>query len=108
MFRRPVVLGGVAVAGAAGYYLYTAGGDPKVAEKRLQSASRSPTAPERETRLTTRPKGDAASASAAIKARLPGGADDARAQAKLSAEQAGRKIDDAVSPLPLSVPACEC
>jgi hypothetical protein len=39
MFRRPVVLGGVAVAGAAGYYLYTAGGDPKVAEKKLQSAS---------------------------------------------------------------------
>jgi hypothetical protein len=37
MLRRPVVLGSVAVAGAAGYYLYTAGGDPKAAEKKLQS-----------------------------------------------------------------------
>jgi hypothetical protein len=45
------------------------------------------------------PQGDAASASAAIKSRLPGTGEDAKAQAKLSAEQAGRKVDDAVSPL---------
>lgn len=37
MFRRPVVLAGVTVAGAAGYYLYTAGGDPNVAEKKAKS-----------------------------------------------------------------------
>ena len=28
--------GGVAVAGAGGYYLYSAGGDPKVAQKKIE------------------------------------------------------------------------
>jgi hypothetical protein len=37
MPNRGVLLGGVAVAGAAGYYLYSAGGDPKVAEKKFES-----------------------------------------------------------------------
>jgi hypothetical protein len=36
MANRPVVLGGLAIAGAAGYYLYSAGGDPKVAEKKFE------------------------------------------------------------------------
>lgn len=35
--RRPaLVWGGAAVAAAAGYYLYRAGGDPKLAEKKAE------------------------------------------------------------------------
>ena len=33
--RLPLVLG-LTVAGAGGYYLYAAGGDPKVAEKKIE------------------------------------------------------------------------
>ena len=36
MSKRPLLLGGLLVAGAGGYYLYNAGGDPKVAEKQFQ------------------------------------------------------------------------
>jgi len=37
MSKRPLLWGGLAVAGGAGYYLYSAGGDPKVAEKKFES-----------------------------------------------------------------------
>jgi hypothetical protein len=37
MANRPLLLGGAAVAGGAAYYLYKAGGDPKVAEKTFES-----------------------------------------------------------------------
>ena len=36
MSRRGLAALGLAAAGGAGYYLYTAGGDPKVAQKNLQ------------------------------------------------------------------------
>jgi hypothetical protein len=36
MSRRALTIGGLVVAGAAGYYLYTAGGDPKVAQKNFE------------------------------------------------------------------------
>jgi len=36
--RVPLYLG-VAAAGGVGYYLYTAGGNPKVAEKQFESMS---------------------------------------------------------------------
>jgi hypothetical protein len=36
MANRPLVLGGVAVAGVAGYYLYSAGGNAKVAKKEFE------------------------------------------------------------------------
>lgn len=36
MSRRVLLGSGVALAGAAGYYLYNAGGDPKVAEKSFE------------------------------------------------------------------------
>ena len=36
MSRRGVTFLGLAVAGGAGYYLYSAGGDPKVAQKKLE------------------------------------------------------------------------
>lgn len=37
--RRVVTLSAVGLAGAAGYYLYTAGGDAKVAEKNFECES---------------------------------------------------------------------
>ena len=36
MSQRALTLGGLAVAGGVGYYLYTAGGDPKVAQKQFE------------------------------------------------------------------------
>jgi hypothetical protein len=35
--NRGLLYGGIAVAGVAGYYLYAAGGDAKVAEKKMES-----------------------------------------------------------------------
>jgi len=37
MSRKPLVWGGLALAGGAGYYLYSAGGDPKVAKKEFET-----------------------------------------------------------------------
>jgi hypothetical protein len=34
--RRALTFGGVAAAAGVGYYLYKAGGDPKVAEKQFE------------------------------------------------------------------------
>ena len=36
MSRRGVTILGLTVVGAGGYYLYTAGGDPKLAEKKAE------------------------------------------------------------------------
>jgi hypothetical protein len=36
MSKRGLQIAGLAVAGGAGYYLYSAGGSPKVAEKQFQ------------------------------------------------------------------------
>ena len=38
MSRRALTWGGVGVAGLGAYYLYSAGGDPKVAEKKFERA----------------------------------------------------------------------
>jgi hypothetical protein len=38
MAGRVVKLGGVAAAAGVGYYLYSAGGDPKLAEKKFERA----------------------------------------------------------------------
>lgn len=39
MSRRGVTALGLAAAGGVGYYLYTAGGDPKTAEKKFEGMS---------------------------------------------------------------------
>ena len=36
MSRRPLTLAALGAAGVGGYYLYSAGGDPKVAEKQAK------------------------------------------------------------------------
>ena len=40
MAGRVVKIGGVLAAAGAGYYLYTAGGDPKVAQKQAEGKTR--------------------------------------------------------------------
>jgi len=77
MARRGIVAGGTVLAGVTGYYLYSAGGSPKVAEKQFEH--------------------DAARASANIKGHLPGTTKEAKTQAKLTGEEAGQKFDSAVA-----------
>jgi len=36
MSQRGLTIGGLALAGGVGYYLYSAGGDPKAAEQHAQ------------------------------------------------------------------------
>ncbi|KAI9759685.1 MAG: hypothetical protein M4579_002162 [Chaenotheca gracillima] len=73
--RLPLILG-LAVASAGGYYLYTAGGDPKVAQKQVEH--------------------DAARASSAIKNDLPGREKEARKQGEAKAQEFGAKFDKTV------------
>lgn len=39
MSRRGITILGLAAAGGIGYYLYNAGGDPKVAQKQFEGAN---------------------------------------------------------------------
>ncbi|KAI9858428.1 MAG: hypothetical protein M1824_004295 [Vezdaea acicularis] len=66
--RAPLYVG-LAAAGGVGYYLYSAGGNPKVAEKQFEH--------------------DAARASAAVKSELPGRGK----QVKKEGEVYGEKVD---------------
>ncbi|KAF2154986.1 hypothetical protein K461DRAFT_291885 [Myriangium duriaei CBS 260.36] len=75
MPRRGVTILGLTVVGAGGYYLYQAGGDPKVAERKAEH--------------------DAARVSTSIKDRLPGREKEVKTEAKVLGEQAGAKIDSA-------------
>lgn len=36
MSRRPIAIAALGAAGIGGYYLYSAGGDPKIAQKQVQ------------------------------------------------------------------------
>lgn len=67
---------GVAAAGGVGYYLYTAGGNPKVAEKNFES--------------------DLSKASAKVKSEVPGRTNEAKKDAEKWATVAGAKVDSAV------------
>ncbi|KAI1260898.1 hypothetical protein F5Y18DRAFT_431684 [Xylariaceae sp. FL1019] len=73
--RLPLVLG-TAAAGGIGYYLYTAGGDPKVAQKQAEA--------------------DAHRASAKVKSELPGRGKEFEKDAEKYAAQAGAKVDSAI------------
>jgi len=66
---------GVAAAGGVGYYLYTAGGSPKVAEKNLEA--------------------DLSKASAKIKGELPGRGKEVQKKGEAWASEAGQKFDNA-------------
>ncbi|KAI9833585.1 MAG: hypothetical protein M1819_003538 [Sarea resinae] len=73
--RIPLVLG-LTVAGAGGYYLYSAGGSPKVAQKEIEH--------------------DAARVSAKVKSELPGREKEAKKQGEEWGEKAGAKFDSAL------------
>lgn len=92
---RVVPILGVVAAGGVGYYLYAAGGDPKLAEKKFESvypcldhcyASHAENVPE-----------DAASASARVKSDLPGSSKEAKKQGEVWARETGAKLDSTVS-----------
>jgi len=67
---------GLAAAGGVGYYLYTAGGNPKVAEKQFES--------------------DLSKASAKVKSEVPGRTKEAQKDAEKWASEAGAKVDSTV------------
>jgi len=72
--RVPLYLG-LTAAGGVGYYLYTAGGSPKVAEKQFES--------------------DLSRASAKVKSELPGRGNQAQKEAEKWGSEAGAKLDSA-------------
>ncbi|KAB5525760.1 hypothetical protein GE09DRAFT_480488 [Coniochaeta sp. 2T2.1] len=74
--RAPLALG-LAAAGGVGYYLYTSGGKPKVAEKQFES--------------------DAHKAAAKIKDVLPYSGVGAESRGKEVGKETGAKVDSAVA-----------
>ncbi|KDN61145.1 hypothetical protein CSUB01_00826 [Colletotrichum sublineola] len=85
--KAPLYLG-LTAAGGVGYYLYSAGGNPKAAEAKFESSNRFAT-------------GDVHKASAEVKSHLPGGrtpdAQNKGAQAGAKLDEAGAKLDSAVA-----------
>ncbi|THW91966.1 hypothetical protein D6D18_06431 [Aureobasidium pullulans] len=73
--RLPLIAG-LGAATFGGYYMYRAGGNPKVAEKQIEH--------------------DAARLSSAARDELPGRAKELKTEAKVYSEQIGQKIDGAV------------
>ncbi|KAI1381048.1 hypothetical protein F4677DRAFT_441380 [Hypoxylon crocopeplum] len=73
--RLPLALG-LTAAGGIGYYLYSAGGDPKVARKQAEA--------------------DAHRASAQFKSELPGRGQEAKKDAEKYGAQAGAKVDSSL------------
>ncbi|XXH03658.1 hypothetical protein Hte_010063 [Hypoxylon texense] len=67
---------GLAAASGIGYYLYSAGGDPKVAQKQAEA--------------------DAHKASAKFKSEIPGRGDQAKKEAEKYGAEAGAKVDSAI------------
>ncbi|THV51101.1 hypothetical protein BGAL_0123g00130 [Botrytis galanthina] len=74
--RAPLYIG-LAAAGGVGYYLYSAGGSPKVAEKQFES--------------------DLSRASAKVKSEIPGRTTQAQKEAEKWGSEAGAKLDSAAS-----------
>ncbi|TVY38411.1 hypothetical protein LSUB1_G003332 [Lachnellula subtilissima] len=72
--RVPLILG-LTAAGGVGYYLYTAGGNPKVAEKQFET--------------------DLSKASAKVKSEVPGQGQRAQKEGEKWASEAGAKVDSA-------------
>ena len=88
------ILGAVAVAGG-GYYLYTAGGDPKVAKKEMERMRRNSSKIEKLQWLTG-VLDDATSAANRIKGN-DYSSKEAQKQGEEWAQKAGSKIDQTVS-----------
>ncbi|KAK2616029.1 hypothetical protein N8I77_002748 [Diaporthe amygdali] len=74
--RAPLLLG-LTAAGGIGYYLYGAGGNPKVAEKQFEA--------------------DVHKASAKVKGELPGRGEQYEKEAQATGRQVGAKFDEALA-----------
>ncbi|KAI0881714.1 uncharacterized protein GGS22DRAFT_191901 [Annulohypoxylon maeteangense] len=74
--RLPLALG-LTAAGGVGYYLYSAGGDGKVAQKKAEA--------------------DAHRISTQFKSELPGRGEEAKKDAEKYGAQAGAKVDNTIS-----------
>jgi hypothetical protein len=99
--KRGVQVVGLGVAGLAGYYLYAAGGSPKVAEKQFERMYIFfPNAHCKFVYLNG--LDDATKLGNKISRDLPGTKDEAKSGAKLNAEQAGQQFDKAVSNIVIS------
>ncbi|EKD16536.1 calcofluor white hypersensitive protein [Drepanopeziza brunnea f. sp. 'multigermtubi' MB_m1] len=81
---RVPLFAGLVAAGGVGYYLYKAGGNPKVAEKQVEGMLHPLSDP------------DLSRASAKIKSEIPGRAHEAQKEGEKWASQAGAKLDSAV------------
>jgi len=90
--RLPLILG-LTAAGGVGYYLYSAGGSPKVAEKQFESTLLSQT----HQGIAKEFLGDISRASAKIKSEIPGRGTEAKKEGEKWASEAGAKVDSAVS-----------
>ncbi|KAK9774460.1 putative Calcofluor white hypersensitive protein [Seiridium cardinale] len=108
--RAPLFLG-LTAAGGVGYYLYSAGGSPKVAQKQAEacavlSAQTSPTPPSNQIIMATPAAhmltcdpllADAHKLSAKVKGELPGRGKEAEKRTEQYGAEAGAKFDSAVS-----------
>lgn len=94
MSRRGVTILGLAAAGGVGYYLYTAGGDPKVAEKNFKGTNHEHI-PSSQSLISL--SADAAKAEAKVKSEIPGTAKEYEKKGEAQAAKAGQKFDKAVS-----------
>lgn len=93
--RRISVWLGAGAVGLGAYYMYQAGGSPKVAEKQMERKAY--LFPLRKSTLSIYLADDAARLSSKVRGELPGKEKEAKTEAKVYAEQAGQKIDRAVS-----------
>jgi hypothetical protein len=93
--RRISVWLGAGAVGLGAYYMYQAGGSPKVAEKQMERKAY--LFPLRKSTLRIYLADDAARLSSKVRGELPGKEKEAKTEAKVYAEQAGQKIDRAVS-----------
>ena len=93
--RLPLYLG-LGVAGVGGYYLYSAGGDPKVAQKKAERMR--PMLPRKCccSKANKNLPDDVASASSSLKRDLPGSSKEAKKQGEVWAQSAGATLDKTV------------
>ena len=92
MARKLVTALGLGAVAGAGYYLYAAGGDPKVASKiaERKQCERQPGSD------CLTPIDDASKASAKVKSELPGSNKETQKQGEEWAQRAGSKLDSTV------------
>ena len=104
--RLPLYIG-LGVAGIAGYYLYTAGGSPKVAKKEVERRFTDEKGGSLDIWLTHgRAIGDAARISSTVKSELPGRGKVYQKEGEELAQRAGAKLDHTVNDFDNVVGSC--